>query len=67
LLTGCIFFYLEFEETSVMLKENTELENRKFVSKRFSPLLMRLFRFLQNRLIAMHECYFLMFTVAALL
>ncbi len=51
-----------------MLYENRELEPQNyFKKKRLSFVLIKVLRFIQNRLIAMHECYFLMLELGALL
>ncbi len=64
---GCLFFYLEYKETSVMQGQNAELNILNYKSAKSSFILMRLMRFLQNRLIAVYECYFLIISISFLL
>jgi hypothetical protein len=59
--------FLEYYETRIMLNKYSELDKSKYHFKQFSPLLLKIFRFLQNRLVAVHECYFLMLIISCIL
>ncbi len=68
LVIAGLCFHLENEEGAVMLYENRELDPYNyFKNKRLSFSLIKVLRIIQNRLIAMHECYFLMLELGALL